>query len=82
MSPSITHPPCPIHFVSVAATLLQSLSHCSDEVDAFLTKRGAQSEHEATLQVRGGRGEGTTLCVYVCVWGGGGGMAKVEGGGV
>jgi hypothetical protein len=24
---------------------------CSDEVDAFLTKRGAQSEHEATLQV-------------------------------
>lgn len=23
----------------------------ADEVDAFLTKRGAQSEHEATLQV-------------------------------
>jgi hypothetical protein len=26
--------------------------HTADEVDAFLTKRGAQTEHEATLQVR------------------------------
>ena len=25
---------------------------CSDEVDAFLTKRGASSEHEATLQAK------------------------------
>lgn len=36
----------PAHIAAVAAAVA-----FPDEVDAFLTKRGAQTEHEATLQV-------------------------------
>jgi hypothetical protein len=42
------------HVPDVRAAAAAAAAAVVDEVDAFLTKRGAQSEHEATLQVMGG----------------------------
>jgi hypothetical protein len=57
-----TRIPAPLHPPpSRTHTLTHHNKHLADEVDAFLTKRGAHSEHEATLQVRAAV-HGARLC--------------------